>query len=207
MPLRPWPTWLVHLLLLALCAAQQSDRDRDRPRESHVRHPRRRADHEQYYGYYGDDTYGGGQEDTYGGAEDEDKNPTSCPYEADFENIANVQKAIKQTVVGGKRAKSVRGEGSARDSTGGETEQRGGLVQRSSTRGGLGQRARVHAEHAWRKAPSMRFSRKLNVGTAQVGPCEPATGNVTSATAPSAAEPPVYTTPPLLGAENSDPTK
>ncbi len=43
----------------------------------------------------------------------------------------------------------------------------------------------------------MRFSRKLNVGTAQVGPCEPATGNVTSATAPSAAEPPVYTTPPL----------
>ncbi len=85
MPLRPWPAWLVHLLLLALCAAQQSDRDRDRPRESHVRHPRRRADHEQYYGYYGDDTYGGGQEDTYGGAEDEDKNPTSCPYEADFE--------------------------------------------------------------------------------------------------------------------------
>ena len=26
MPLRPWPAWLVHLLLLALCAAQQSDR-------------------------------------------------------------------------------------------------------------------------------------------------------------------------------------
>ena len=77
MPLRPWPAWLVRLLLLALCAAQQSDRDL---RED-VRHPRRRADHEGYYGDYYDDQDGG----YYGGAEEEDKNPPSCPNEADFE--------------------------------------------------------------------------------------------------------------------------
>ena len=40
-------------------------------------------------------------------------------------------------------------------------------------------------------------SRKLNIGTAQVGPCEPASSNVTFAAAPSDAEPPVYTAPPL----------